>query len=170
MKIDDSFKKPGAVPFKWEIRPGVPKLQDSPRTPQHKSHSVQQELSPFNSPRLKPPPAGFHFHPQQEPRSQSFRSAPNTPSRRFRVLSGPETVSSVGCFLSPMLKRKLAKKGKNRKDHGLEPEYSSDVETSSRWSVSSRRSISPLPHSFHSERMSSPHPVSDAEWSALSLF
>ncbi|XP_041993805.1 uncharacterized protein LOC121744084 [Salvia splendens] len=25
MKNDDSFKKPGSIPFKWEIRPGVPK-------------------------------------------------------------------------------------------------------------------------------------------------
>ncbi|KAF8757459.1 hypothetical protein HU200_010981 [Digitaria exilis] len=31
MAVDESFKRPGCVPFKWEVQPGIPKqLEDSP--------------------------------------------------------------------------------------------------------------------------------------------
>lgn len=72
MNIDDSFKKPGAVPFKWEIRPGVPKVRNQPKQP---------------TPVIKPPPARSYF------------TLPLEPQRR--VPGQPDIVSSGGCFPSP---------------------------------------------------------------------
>ncbi|KAL0438123.1 UNVERIFIED_CONTAM: hypothetical protein Slati_2295300 [Sesamum latifolium] len=197
--IDDSFKKPGAVPFKWEIRPGVPKLHNPQppskvnddhhfefefRKPRHQwKRQAQQNQSPVavsihNSPfpetprRLKPPPAGFYFHPPMEPRTRSLRSSPRSHSHRFGLpgLARPDVVSSVGCFPTPLAKRKNAKKSINARSRS-EPEYYSDLDIpiSSRWSVSSRKSVSPLSSSFASYQ-SSPRHVVDADWAAFGLF
>ncbi|KAI3464545.1 hypothetical protein Pfo_021208 [Paulownia fortunei] len=192
MKIDDSFKKPGAVPFKWEIRPGVPKLQN-PQAPVHDHHfqfefrkqhqrkqHAQQKQSPVSihnhpfpkaPPKLKPPPAGFYFQPPMEPRTHSFRSSSRTCSHRFGlpVLARPDVVSSAGCFPSPLAKRKSVKKRIVDPRSRPEPEYYSDVDIPSRWSVSSRKSVSPLSSSFASYQ-SSPRPVTDADWAAFGLF
>ncbi|KAG8378237.1 hypothetical protein BUALT_Bualt08G0116800 [Buddleja alternifolia] len=175
MSIDDSFKKPGAVPFKWEIRPGVPKLHN-PSPPSDLEFQNQSPLSIHNSPlpetppKLKPPPAGFYYF-QSEPRSYSFGSTPRTRSLRFGMpgFTRPDIVSSAGCFPSPLVKRKNEKKRID--DHpGSEPEYYSDLDIPARWSVSSRRSVSPLSSSFASYK-SSPRPVpKDAEWAAFGLF
>ncbi|KAL0314345.1 UNVERIFIED_CONTAM: Replication factor C subunit [Sesamum angustifolium] len=126
--IDDSFKKPGAVPFKWEIRPGVPKLHNPQpplkgnddhhfefefRKPRHQwKRQVQQNQSPVtasihNSPfpetprRLKPPPAGFYFHPPMEPPTRSLRSSRvHIPIvLAFRLLPGPMLFPQSGAFL-----------------------------------------------------------------------
>lgn len=68
---DDSFKRPGAVPFLWEERPGVPKDQDlqemticsvsitpspssTPSSPNNTKSSKELELN--KQTRLKPPP------------------------------------------------------------------------------------------------------------------
>lgn len=185
MKIDDSFKKPGSVPFKWEIRPGVPKLQN-PQTPsldhhhfefgsvkQHQRKQKQSPVNPFpETPRkLKPPPAGFYFQPPMEPRTRSFRSSSRTSSHRFGLsgLARPDVVSSVGCFPSPLGKLKNVNKRTGYPRSIPEPEYFSDLEISSRWSFSSRKSVSPLSSSFASYQ-SSPRPVSDADWAGFGLF
>ncbi|CAN6853024.1 unnamed protein product, partial [Brassica oleracea var. botrytis] len=66
--IDDSFKRPGTVPFSWEIRPGVPKtppgntplLQLQP--PNYLSPLRLKPLShsqPFLPPALSPPSSSF---------------------------------------------------------------------------------------------------------------
>ncbi|EEF42117.1 probable ion channel CASTOR [Ricinus communis] len=196
MTIDDSFKKPGAVPFKWEIRPGVPKIQHHQQPKQLSPPKLPSPSPPFNlrrpsvSPlptpqpqlKLKPPPAGFIFLPPPEPRTHSFRSAPRTRSERWRfdqpTRVGPECVSP-GCFpSSPLLKRKGSKR---RTSHvhidipGSESEgdYVSDLETLARWSLSSRKSFSPFNDSSvssYSSSQSSPRPVSDAEWAGFGLF
>ncbi|XP_011102319.1 uncharacterized protein LOC105180362 [Sesamum indicum] len=197
--IDDSFKKPGAVPFKWEIRPGVPKLHNPQppstgnddhhfefefRKPRHqwKRHlqqnqsavpvSIHNSTFPETPRRLKPPPAGFYFHPPMEARTRSLRSSPRSHSHRFGLpgLARSDVVSSVGCFPTPLAKRKNAKKSVNAVSRS-EPEYYSDLDTpmSSRWSVSSRKSVSPLSSSFASYQ-SSPRPVVDADWAAFGLF
>ncbi|MFQ6639824.1 hypothetical protein Gotur_016137 [Gossypium turneri] len=197
MAVDDSFKKPGAVPFKWEIRPGVPKLQQrelsSHKEKQQKQRQPPPPLPPPASPfinqrsfptpppgiqpkvqRLKPPPAGSYYILSPEPRSHSFRSTPRTRSGSFRfdqpARLRPECVQT-GCFPSPLLKRK----GSKRRTQKLEPEpdYVSDLETRSRWSVSSRRSVSPFyssPASSFSSFRSSPRPVADVEWAGFGFF
>ncbi|XVF36966.1 hypothetical protein REPUB_Repub19eG0104300 [Reevesia pubescens] len=205
MAVDDSFKKPGAVPFKWEIRPGVPKVQQ-----QQKQQSLQQQqqqqkqkqkqkqqkpkqpppplpppASPFINQRslptppvaspqqkLKPPPPGSYLLLTPEPRAHSFRSTPRARSKRWRfdepARLRPECVSP-GCFPSPLLRRK----GNKRRTQKPESDYVSDIETVSRWSVSSRRSLSPFyasPASSFSSFRSSPRPMADAEWAGFGLF
>ncbi|KAK9945862.1 hypothetical protein M0R45_011356 [Rubus argutus] len=146
MAIDDyDFTKPGAVPFQWEIRPGVPKIQ-------HQKQAVAAPPSPqpcdYNLSPLKPPPSGTLFVPPEEPRTQSFRSGAATRTRGRVVLErcpNPHTKS--------------------------EPDYTNDLETLSRWSISSRKSLlSPTSMSSYSSYQSSPRPVSDAEWAGFGLF
>ncbi|XVF64508.1 hypothetical protein PTKIN_Ptkin09bG0175100 [Pterospermum kingtungense] len=209
MAIDDSFKRPGAIPFKWEIRPGVPKLQQQEQSPQKqqkpkpkpkpKQMQIQIQIqkqappalappaSPFinqrslpTSPRpppqshqqkhkLKPPPAGSYLLLTTEPRSHSFRSTPRARSERWRfdppARLGPECVSP-GCFPSPLLRRKGSRKVAQKP----EADYVLDLETLSRWSVSSRRSLSPFYCSPVSSFRSSPRPVPDTDWAGFGLF
>lgn len=42
---DESFKRPGSIPFKWEIQPGIPK-------PHKRTTNAQKQL-----PKLSPPPS-----------------------------------------------------------------------------------------------------------------
>ncbi|KAG6786130.1 hypothetical protein POTOM_007724 [Populus tomentosa] len=212
VEADDSFKKPGAVPFKWEIRPGVPKIQQQqlqqkqqkkpptlPSPPPPFSHIQQKKelspptlpstsppfshLSPSTTPlvqkqKLKPPPAGSIFLPPSQPCARSFRSVPRSVSERWRfeqpVRVRPECVSA-GCFPSPLLRRKQSKRRTafNIAKPGSEPDYTSDLDTLSRWSISSRKSLSSFrdsPASSFSSYQSSPRPVSDAEWAGFEYF
>ncbi|PON47371.1 extensin-like protein [Parasponia andersonii] len=182
MAVDESFKKPGAVPFKWEIKPGVPKQQQQKQQNQHRSISQQATGPPQ---KLRPPPSGSIFLPPPEPRTSSFRSRSRTRSERWRfdaqsVLFRSEAVST-GCFPSPLLKKKGTmsnKKESRRRGQASEPDYTSELETLARWSVSSRRSVvspfrdsvSPPSSSRSSYQSSSPRPVSDAEWASFGLF
>ncbi|KAK9271422.1 hypothetical protein L1049_027012 [Liquidambar formosana] len=189
MTVDDSFKKPGAVPFKWEIRPGVPKVQQPqpqpprpppPPPPQEPSNHHRTSSNPPQ--KLRPPPSGSYFHPPPELRTRSFRSAPrsrsHSRSERWRfdqpILDGPISVSP-GCFpSSPLLGRKGNKKSMIHKARtGPEPDYTSHLETLARWSTSTHKSLSPFrysPQSSYSSYQSSPRPVSDAEWAGYGLF
>ncbi|KAI3785356.1 hypothetical protein L1987_44474 [Smallanthus sonchifolius] len=156
MDIDDSFTKPGSVPFKWEIRPGLPK----PHPPPSNHHT-----SP-----LKPPPSSpTHFH-FPSPRTQSGRFQFN---HKPVVGLGQPNVVSLGCFQA----RKGYSQRKTNKFH-VNPMYKSDLEMLSEWSMSTRKSGSPLCNesplsssSFSSYR-SSPRMVcvSDAEWAGYGLF
>ncbi|CAL0319421.1 unnamed protein product [Lupinus luteus] len=166
----DSFKKQGAVPFKWEIRPGVPIIHH------HQNPRVQSEPMPTQ---LRPPPAGSYLFSPVQTRTRSFRSLPKIRSDRFRfdrpLLSRPES-GSTGCFFSPFLKRLKSNKKtvpnqynnpNSESDYGLK-----EIEMLSRWSCSSKKSISPFRASTTSSYSitSSPGPISDAEWASFSLF
>ncbi|GFP89837.1 hypothetical protein PHJA_001127500 [Phtheirospermum japonicum] len=172
MKIDDSFKKPGSVPFKWEIRPGVPKTQN-PQTPSGDPHFGYGSRQQHQRKQLKPPPAGSYFRPPHfEPRPDSFRSPQHTRSRRFGLsgLAQPDIVSPTGCFPSPLVKTKNAGKRSGGPRSRPEYDYYSDPDIPSPWSVSSRKSTaSPSSFSFASSQ-SSPRPVSDAVWAGFGLF
>ncbi|GAV71920.1 hypothetical protein CFOL_v3_15409 [Cephalotus follicularis] len=190
MPVDDSFKKPGAIPFNWEIRPGVPKIQQqlqqkqpppslpspSPSPPFHRyraspppPHFTPYRQSSIQSPRkLKPPPiSGSHSLNQSKPRTNSFRSVPRSRSERWRFdhLNSvrPESVSQ-GCFLGSLLGRK-----ENKRIHvsrpEFEPDYTSDLDALSRWSVSSRKSLTPL-----MSNTLSPRSISDSDWASFGLF
>ncbi|XP_019154707.1 PREDICTED: uncharacterized protein LOC109151240 [Ipomoea nil] len=181
MVVDGSFKKPGTVPFKWEVRPGVPKSNGSDLL--QLPYREEEEQAPSNHSRpdlhlhtprmLRPPPAGRLYYqptPAVEPRSRSFRSAPRTRSERYRFDLSGITQPVARCFPSPLLKRATAKALPEP-----EPDYCSDLETLPRWSASSRKSVSPFSQSpvsssFSSNESSSPRPVNDAEWAGFALF
>ncbi|KAL0814061.1 hypothetical protein Bca101_070504 [Brassica carinata] len=104
---DGSFKRPGAVPFNWEIRPGIPKTatkDDVPTLlqPPKKLHPLRlQQLSPPSSPRpravspfappppyVKPKPPSASGPPSPYWRSSSARGKleSGSPLRRWRLL------------------------------------------------------------------------------------
>ncbi|PKI66862.1 hypothetical protein CRG98_012728 [Punica granatum] len=198
MTVDESFKKPGSVPFKWEIRPGVPKIRTEVHPHVHHNKHQQQRgqeavgkesLSPPG--KLKPPPSGFQFFPQEETRNRSFRSASRARSERWRVdlpvLARSSCVSS-GCFpASPILRRKESSRTAHRPRPMPEPEYLSDLDTPARLSASSRKSVSPFHDSTSSSSYfslssprlsissygfyrSSPQPAGDPDWAGFGLF
>ncbi|WCJ44401.1 hydroxyproline-rich glycoprotein family protein [Euphorbia peplus] len=191
MQVDDSFTKPGSIPFKWEIRPGVPKIQTqqkqyrkqlSPPSLPSPSPPFTPRRSPFPSPpphrKLKPPPAGFIYLPLPEPRTRSFRSAPRTRSETWRSENQPTRLRpecvSPGCFPSPLLKRRDSKRRTNPIPDSVS-DYLSDLETQPRWSFSSRKSISPFRESSStsssfSSYQSSPRVAREAEWAGFALF
>uniref|UniRef100_A0A7N0RDG5 Uncharacterized protein n=1 Tax=Kalanchoe fedtschenkoi TaxID=63787 RepID=A0A7N0RDG5_KALFE len=153
MAVDDEvegyypYKQTRSVPFKWEIRPGVPKDNSSPA-----ASSRQQKL--------KPPPSSSSIVPFCCHPSPSYLSSPRTHS--LRLLSAEPQL--VGCFPSPS-RRSSSRRGRSRVGSESEsgPDCGSDLETLPRRSVSWRKSTSPFHHS--------PRPsVSQAEWDACSLF
>lgn len=172
---DDSFKKPGAVPFKWEIKPGLPIISTQQKL--HQQH--HQKVPEPPSPKLRPPPSAgsSYLLSPVEPRTRSFRSNSRARSDRWRferpLLARPESVSS-GCFFSPFLKRLRSRKtvAVPPKKRAVEPDCASEIETLGRWSLSSGKSLSsPFRASMVSSSVaSSPQPVSDAEWAGFGLF
>lgn len=186
MAIDDSFKQPGAVPFKWEIRPGIPKP----------NHYQPSSLKP--SPKLSSPPAGagnnhYYYYPSPlEVGSISTRSSARSRSVSTRLrcdrirFDRPNTVEvisgSAGCF-PPMLKRNGKKKrnGKTEPAMASEVDYTTDLETLARRLTSMRKMRSPFRDSVStssfvdspsslSSVQSSPRAAGDAEWAAFGLF
>jgi len=185
LERDDSFKKPGAIPFKWEIRPGVPKhlqhqhhlLPNQHLLSESDSRSYSLPTTPHR--RLTPPPPSC-FTPPPDLRTSSFHSMSKLRSNRHRVdpplLTRPDSVST-GCFLTPWFRRKWGKKksvAKPKMEPESEPDYTSELETIARWSISTRRARSPmwdsLSSSSFSSHRSSPRPVGDSEWAGFALF
>ncbi|GER49161.1 hypothetical protein STAS_26384 [Striga asiatica] len=177
MHTDDSFKKPGSIPFKWEIRPGVPKIQpENPSLgPARFDSSAENRRPKLYRKQLKPPPAGFNFRPHLEARPSPTQSPLGNVSRRLGPFgrAQPDIVSSSGCFpASPLVKRKNKKVQGPGPRSKPEPGYCSDPDIPSRWSVSSRKSTttaSPLSSSMASYQ-SSPRPVRDVDWAGFGLF
>lgn len=193
MDGDGSFKQQGSIPFKWEIRPGVPKVQaqkPEQRKEQAKEkghhHHHHHKAFPETPSKLAPPPAGIHFQPQMEPWTRSFLLAPKALSDRYTpypssTLAQPASVYPGGCLPSPPLLPKNKKDKKKINKHKLkvqpesEPDCLSDLATLSPGSISSRKSkspfrASPLSSSFSSHR-SSPRPAAnDTAWASFGLF
>lgn len=143
--VDDSFKRPGTVPFSWEIRPGVPKTRISQpgnttttpflHPPKKLSPLRLKPLShsqPLLPPALSPPSSSFISNSKSRPLSPltppSFSS---TPSK----LKPPPTPSSASVFYSPgpsfrSSPRAFSERWQlhrpNRIRPGSEPEPSSD--------------------------------------------
>ena len=55
MAVDESFKRPGSIPFKWEVQPGIPK-QEAPPAGDSTTAAPAPGLPPA-TPRLALPPA-----------------------------------------------------------------------------------------------------------------
>lgn len=192
MTVDESFKKPGAVPFKWETRPGVPKTRtDGPdhhlsKRQEFHSHGDEEDVSEQSLPppqKLKPPPSRLHFLPRGEPGSCSFRSAPQARSNRWHA-SLPELVRPIcvspGCFPTSSI---LRRKSMSKPDHFLlypnTPARRSASSTkslpsscnspsTSYFSVQSSPKLSISSYSYLSSR-SPPQTTVDANWEGFGL-
>ncbi|XP_008807682.1 uncharacterized protein At4g04980-like [Phoenix dactylifera] len=125
MRMDESFKRPGSIPFKWEIQPGIPK----PHSHSNPSSPLETKLSPppsrtppspspsiFTSPlrpKLSPLPYSTPPSPFQSPTTP--RSSSASPSKRrghhilqskIHAFSHEVAVVSQGCFPVPPIRRK----------------------------------------------------------------
>ncbi|CAH8305219.1 unnamed protein product [Eruca vesicaria subsp. sativa] len=111
--IDDSFKRPGTVPFSWEIRPGVPKTrpENTPpllQPPKKLSPLRLKPLShsqPLLPPALSPPSSSFISTSKsrsQSPLTPSFSTPsklkPPPPSHSGFYSPGPSFRSSPRAF------------------------------------------------------------------------
>ncbi|ESQ27380.1 hypothetical protein EUTSA_v10019445mg [Eutrema salsugineum] len=113
--VDDSFKRPGTVPFSWEIRPGVPKTRNSQpgntpllQPPKKLSPLRLKPLShsqPLNLPALSPPSSSFISNSKSRPLSPltpSFSTPsklkPPPPSQSPFYSPGPSFRSSPRAF------------------------------------------------------------------------
>ncbi|KAJ8618781.1 hypothetical protein MRB53_014967 [Persea americana] len=184
MAVDDSFKRPGAVPFKWEIQPGVPKAQPPP--PRHNPMSQKTPPPKLSPPKLSPPPSGISFYPPHHstllvriPSSHSKSS-----ERHRRPGSRPNSTRNsmavavdTGCFPVASPRRKIERKttyrSENMKLLDDDIHETHDLQTLARWSVSSRKSFSPFNSSSPSTSpFCTPRRVEqeDAEWAAYGLF
>ncbi|XP_010459890.1 PREDICTED: probable serine/threonine-protein kinase samkC [Camelina sativa] len=177
---DYSFKRPGAVPFKWEVRPGVPKTQ--PGDDDHPTLLLQppKRLAPL---RLKPfppsesksrpvspfaPPSSFKL---KSPPSDSDSQCSGPPTPYFR--SSPPRVG--GCFYPKSLFGWKKSKSSDIKKTGQESSSSSSSEfenfyetgsTFSRSEDSSQGSVSSRwgsPKSSFSSRRGSPLKRTDSD-------
>ncbi|CAA7047839.1 unnamed protein product [Microthlaspi erraticum] len=96
---DDSFKRPGAVPFNWEIRPGVPKTRNpQPDDPVSTLLQPPKKLHPL---RLKPFPPSNQPSPSPSSSSSSVSSisktrpvSPFAPPSSFKLKPSPDSDSS----------------------------------------------------------------------------
>ncbi|KAG2254943.1 hypothetical protein Bca52824_085079 [Brassica carinata] len=197
--VDDSFKRPGTVPFSWEVRPGVPKTRVF--NPEPEPETLLFSSLPRNSPlRLKPLSHSQPlFPPALSPPSSSFISSsksrslsPLAPSFPTPSKLKPPPPSQSGLYSpAPSFRstpRAFSERWQlNRSDRAEEEqdrwsektgsrsdrEYCSDMETMSPWTVSSRRSVSPRwdsPKSSFSSLRFSPRLASEAEWVGFGLF
>ncbi|KAK9110233.1 hypothetical protein Sjap_018293 [Stephania japonica] len=172
-EVDDSFTRPGSVPFKWETRPGTP----IPRSP-----PPQPKLSP-------PPHALGRFSPAHPPGPAIFKlpTRPVYPTRsELRLdstiqLSSSKLTNSLHCLpCTSLLFKTRLKKRKPKPVLLLVPEsdtessestvYASDLETLTRWSNSDRKSLVPSLDSPTSPCSLSPKSAVDAEWASFGLF
>ncbi|KAL8144105.1 hypothetical protein V2J09_017137 [Rumex salicifolius] len=147
-EVDDSYRKPGTIPFKWESRPGVPKP--------YKTATSDHHCSPA---KLTPPPSSLGS-------GRSFRSV--TRLRPDRHRPEPPMVVSDECFFSPLFRRRWAKKNK-KVAHKASPEYrQSGLSSSAVRKSFSLWESSTCSSSFSSFR--SPQPVREPEWAGFGLF
>eukprot|EP00262_Sarcandra_glabra_P008498 TRINITY_DN22029_c0_g1_i1.p1 TRINITY_DN22029_c0_g1~~TRINITY_DN22029_c0_g1_i1.p1 ORF type:complete len:151 (+),score=3.52 TRINITY_DN22029_c0_g1_i1:53-505(+) len=150
MDIDDYFRRPGTIPFKWEIQPGIPK------TP---------PLSPSPKPQLlSPPPAEMASALMRSQSSRSRSCSPST-SRHFVHHKLERSTKSSPCIVSPgcFPVRSIKRNGEKKK---------SDSESRSRTLT---RQVTPIylvkdsPPSLLATR-SSLQAVDEVEWAAYGLF
>ncbi|TVU26177.1 hypothetical protein EJB05_28713, partial [Eragrostis curvula] len=131
--IDDSFTRPGSIPFKWEICPGTPKhVRSSSATivpPPYSSTPSKVAVAP----KLTPPPSMSPSPYHSLRASYSARSASMSPSRRrphrptafldvapraaptaYGAGAGAEdddAAAAFRCFPLPVFRRRDGKKG-----------------------------------------------------------
>lgn len=109
--IDDSCRRPGSIPFKWEICPGTPKhvrsssASAAPPSSSPYSTSTTTMSKVAVSPKLTPPPA-MSPSPYHSPRvsyySSAARSASVSPSRRRPPQHRPTAFLDVNPRVAPV--------------------------------------------------------------------
>ena len=118
--MDDSFKRPGRIPFQWEIRPGVPKPQHKPTPaapppPTSKLSRPPCMTPPSHSPQwsrsLSASRSQSNAHSPPLPQSLT-RSASPQPSR----LSSPSSPSPSKATASIFYRSASASPSKRRSD------------------------------------------------------
>ncbi|XP_066335208.1 uncharacterized protein [Miscanthus floridulus] len=97
MALDESFKRPGTVPFKWEVQPGIPKQQ-------------QQDPAgapPSTTPRLALPPAARvgTLAPASCRRGSSSVAAAPQPSPSHRRSMSARFATSLALMPLPFTRR-----------------------------------------------------------------
>lgn len=144
---DDSFKRPGAVPFNWEIRPGIPKTRpdhnptllqppkklpplrlkpappSNPTSPPSSSLISQSKIRPVSP--FAPPPSSFKLKPPPDSDSYSHSSGPPTPyfrssSPRARLGLDSGAAFRRWCFPKSLFGLKKSKSGEDVKKTGQE--------------------------------------------------
>ena len=98
MALDESFKRPGTVPFKWEVQPGIPKQQQ------------QQDPAgapPATTPRLALPPAARVgvLAPASCRRGSSSVAAAPQPSPSHRRSMSARFATSLALMPLPFTRR-----------------------------------------------------------------
>ncbi|KAJ1292781.1 hypothetical protein BS78_01G016800 [Paspalum vaginatum] len=88
MALDESFKRPGTIPFKWEVQPGIPKEEAQAPAAAASSTPAPPGLPPA-TPRLAPPPAARASALASDScrRTSSVASAPLSPPSHRRSMS-----------------------------------------------------------------------------------
>ncbi|PVH30938.1 hypothetical protein PAHAL_9G017000 [Panicum hallii] len=83
MAVDESFKRPGSIPFKWEVQPGIPKQEAPPAGDSGSTTAAPAPGLPPATPRLALPPAArvsaLASSPASCRRSSTVSSAPLSP-------------------------------------------------------------------------------------------
>uniref|UniRef100_A0A0E0D9C0 Uncharacterized protein n=1 Tax=Oryza meridionalis TaxID=40149 RepID=A0A0E0D9C0_9ORYZ len=114
MALDESFKRPGTIPFKWELQPGVPKQQPhhgggagavgSSSASSSPPAAVAAASTLLLPPRLlAPPPAAAAYHGGCDTGANILASTTPSPSSssHWRSMSARFTASLVLPFTRP---------------------------------------------------------------------
>ncbi|KAL5218383.1 hypothetical protein ABZP36_019067 [Zizania latifolia] len=102
MAWDESFKRPGSIPFKWELQPGVPKQSYSHHHGGGATTGSGASPAPASTlllpPRLGLPPAAAASSPGSDTGAKSLASTPSpnsSSSSRRRSMSARFTASTL---------------------------------------------------------------------------
>lgn len=117
--MDESFKRPGSVPFQWEIKPGTPKpyFQSSPFQSRTTTMFAPKRLNP--PPIMTPPvspcasPSPAFFHRSNSTSSTKWRSPQQSPRPSRSRSIGPEIVAQ-GCIPLATVKKANGHKSKSK--------------------------------------------------------
>ncbi|ONK72646.1 uncharacterized protein A4U43_C04F21560 [Asparagus officinalis] len=102
---DESFKRPGSVPFKWEIEPGIPKLfynaAQQKTLPQLSPPPCVRKQSPLALPRQAPPVSQGCFPKQSLKRREVKEVSSSSPHRRVMMQSSKSKEVKEVSSMSP---------------------------------------------------------------------
>ncbi|OQU90656.1 hypothetical protein SORBI_3001G019500 [Sorghum bicolor] len=100
MALDESFKRPGTVPFKWEVQPGIP----IPKQQQEPAGDVPPP-APATSPRLALPPAARVVGAPCRRASSSVPLSPPAPQPSHRRSMSARFATSLALMPLPFTRR-----------------------------------------------------------------
>ncbi|KAJ8478559.1 hypothetical protein OPV22_022286 [Ensete ventricosum] len=114
--MDDSFRRPGRIPFQWEIRPGVPKPQHQPTL----AASPPPPTSKLSPPPCMTPPS---LSPQWSRSLSNSYSPPlpsqsltRSPSPQHSILGSPSSTSRSNATATIFYRSASASPSKRRSD------------------------------------------------------